>query len=273
MKAKILVMDTSTSFTSPWKKELGEKFDIEEVIGGFEAVTKLKKSSFNLIIVNISITHLNGVDAIRKIRDKYNYIPIIVLYDPKDALNLRQTMTYGIQEAIPFPVTINDLLKGINQHITIADESGTTAHMTDQRQDKKKKENFVDVEALFYEALSATAANQIEKAINIYQSLLKITNIKRERWLKYIEESMFHLGQCYSRLKDYRKSNKHYQDFIARAPYHNCVKEALLYLGKNHEALHDYTKASYYYKKVINMRPFDSFSTQARKLLKKIVKA
>ena len=84
---------------------------------------------------------------------------------------------------------------------------------------------------------------------------------------------MFHLGQCYARLKDYKQSNKYYQDFINKAPHHNCAKEALLYLGKNHQAMKDYLKATYYYKKVINMRPFDSFSTQARKLLKKISKS
>ncbi|MBN1696703.1 MAG: tetratricopeptide repeat protein [Spirochaetales bacterium] len=272
MKPKILVMDTSTSFTSPWKKELGDKFEITEVIGGFEAVTKLKKIPFSLVIVNISINHLNGVDAIRKIRDKFKTIPIVVLYDAKDSLNLKQTRMYGIQEALPLPATTYGLLGKIMHHVKKEDVPKGGEPTTGDPADSGKREDFVDVEALFYEALSATAANQIEKAIGIYHSLLNLTNIKRERWLKYIEESMFHLGQCYARLKDYKNSNRHYHNFITRAPYHNCVKEALLYLGKNHEALHDFAKASYYYKKVINMKPFDSFSTQARKQLKKIMK-
>ncbi|MBN2441898.1 MAG: tetratricopeptide repeat protein [Spirochaetales bacterium] len=273
MKINILVMDTSTSFTSPWKKELGDIFGITEVIGGFEAIAKLKSDVYSIILVNISINHLNGVDAIRKIRDKYQYIPIIVLYDPKDVLNLKQTMIYGIQQAIPLPVNSEAIEKSISNFVRIPNESsGDKKPSSHQHQVQEKKEDFVDVEAHFYEGLSAIAANQIERAIEIYKSLLDLTNIKKERWLKYIEESMFHLGQCYARLKDFKQSNKYYSDFISKAPYHNCVKEALLYLGKNYEAMKDFPKAIYFYKKVINMRPFDSFSTQARKFLKSIVK-
>lgn len=272
MKINILVMDTSTSLLSPWKKELADRLNITEVIGGFEAITKLKNDVYSLILVNISINHLNGVDAIRKIRDKYQYLPIIVLYDPRDVLNLKQTMSYGIQEALPLPVTSGTILKSISNYVRIPDVSLESETVQSCETEKHKDVDYVDVESQFYEGLSAIAANQIEKAIKIYKSLLGLTNIKRERWLKYIEESMFHLGQCYARLNNYKLSNKYYTDFIQKAPYHNCVKEAFLYLGKNHETMKDYQKAIYYYKKVINMRPFDSFSTQARKLLKKIIK-
>jgi tetratricopeptide (TPR) repeat protein len=280
MKINILVMDTSTSFTSPWKKELGDTFNITEVIGGFEAIARLKSDVYSIILINISIDHLNGVDAIRKIRDKYQYIPILVLYDPKDTLNLKQTMVYGIQKAIPLPANSDTIAKSIGNFVRIPKESTEIkrtqtqhVHQHETQQVKQKSKEFIDVEALFYEGLSAIAANQIEKAIEIYKSLLELTNIKKERWLKYIEEAMFHLGQCYTRLKDYKQSNKYYLDFISKAPYHNCVKEALLYLGRNYEQLKEYKKAIFYYKKVIKMRPFDSFSTQARKYLKKLIKS
>jgi len=272
MKIKILVMDTSTSFTSPWKKELSDRFVITEVIGGFEAISKLKSDVYSLLLVNISINHLNGVDAIRKIRDKYQYLPIIVLYDPKDTLNLKQTMVYGIQQALALPANSEIIAKCISNYVRIPNQSVEPELRKVDPVHEKQNNDYIDVEAKFYEGLSAIAANQVEKAIDIYKSLLKLSNIKRERWLKYIEESMFQLGQCYARLKKFKQSNKYYLEFIQKAPYHNCVKEALLYLGKNHHAMKDYQKAVYYYKKVINMRPFDSFSTQARKYLKKISK-
>lgn len=266
-------MDTSTSFSSPWKRDLGNHLNITEVIGGFEAITKLKNDVYSLLLVNISIDHLNGVDAIRKIRDKYKYLPIIVLYDSRDILNLKQAMSYGIQQALPFPVTSEAILKSIANYVRIPAESMEPEKIQSHDNEDDKNADFVDVETKFYEGLSAIAANQIEKAITIYKSLLELSNIKRERWLKYIEESMFQLGQCYARLKNYKQSNKYYNDFIQKAPYHNCVKEAFLYLGKNHATMKEYQKAVYYYKKVINMRPFDSFSTQASKLLKKLVKS
>jgi len=263
-------MDTSSSFTSPWKKDLNTHYDVTEIIGGFEAVTKLRNEVFNLIIVNISIARINGVDAIRKIRDKYKDIPIIVLFDRKDLLNIKQAKAYGISTAIQYPVTSKAILNSISKYISVSLKEQEPNDIEDQDSNIKKSENYVNIENQYYEGLSAIAANQIEKAINIYTSLINLTNIKQEKWLKYIEESRFQLGQCYARLKDFMQSNKYYLDFITRFPNHNSIKEAHLYVADNYTALKDYSKASFYYKKVINMRPFDSLSTQARKLLKKI---
>jgi tetratricopeptide (TPR) repeat protein len=294
MKSKILIMDNTTSIRNPWKRVLSENYEVTEVIGGFEAITRLKSTSYAAVIVNISLSQLKGVDAIGKIREKFSEIPIFVIYDPKDQLNLKQALVYHIKNSFPTPVDPTNLLAALSQYKnnnssnivnlgkkdtdtkgTKSDPSGNNHGQNGNAgsgNGKDGKNSFVDVEAKFYEGLSAIAANQIEEAINIYRDILSLTNIKREKWLRYVEESLFHLGQCYARLKDYEKSNKYYSDFITRAPHHNCVKEALLYLGRNHEVMHDFERAANYYKRVIGMRPFDSFSTQARKFLAKISK-
>jgi DNA-binding NarL/FixJ family response regulator len=287
MKYRILIMDNTTALRNPWKRVLNENYDTTEVIGGFEALTRLKSTSYLAVIVNISLIQLNGVDAIGKIRNKFPEIPIIIIYDQKDIRNLKQALAYGVQNYLPIPVDPTNLLAALSkftsrmpkqqedeEEIPAADEN-TADHnqnASSVSSPKNGKDNYVDIEAQFYEGLSAIASNNIEKAIKIYKDILSVTSIKKEAWLRYVEETLFHLGQCYSRIKDFEKSNKCYSDFITRAPHHNCVKEALLYLGRNHEAMNEPEKASGYYKRVINMRPFDSFSTQARKFLEKIIK-
>ncbi|MBN2736394.1 MAG: response regulator [Spirochaetales bacterium] len=272
MKNKILLLDNSTTIFSPWKKVINQYYDCTEAIGGFESLSKLKNNDFKLVIVNLSIDKMNGVEAIEKIRSKYESIPIIVLYAPKDILNLKQAMVYRIQHALKLPIDHRELIIEARKYADI--ESIRLTHNQDTPSSSvssiKKEANFVDVEAKFYEALSAVAGNQINHAIQIYDNLLSLTNIKKEGWRRYIEESLFHLGQCYSRLQDFEKANKYYKEFICKVPHHNCVKESILYLGQNYQAMKDYNRASAYYKKVINMKPFDSFSTQASKLLKKI---
>jgi tetratricopeptide (TPR) repeat protein len=283
-------MDNTTSIRNPWKRVVSEQYDSTEVIGGFEAVTKLKSASYSAVIVNISLAQIKGVDAIAKIREKFPEMPILVIYDPKDVQSLRQSNAYGIKNSFQMPIDPTHLLAALSQcknnHVVshtqeeinsagmeMLGENKSTTKAQLQTDNQKEAKNYVDIEALFYEGLSAIAANHINKAIQIYKDILGLTNIKRETWLRYVEESLFHLGQCYARLKEYDKSNKFYSDFVTRAPHHNCVKEALLYLGRNYEAMNDFEKASNYYKKVITMRPFDSFSTQARKLLSKIGKS
>ena len=116
MKNKILLLDNSTTIFSPWKKVLNEYYECIEAIGGFEAISKLRNENFKLVIVNISLDHMNGVEAVEKIRDKHKLIPIITIYDSKDTLNLKQTMTYGIQYAIKMPVDHRELIIEARKH-------------------------------------------------------------------------------------------------------------------------------------------------------------
>ncbi len=295
MKYKILIMDNTTAIRHPWKREIAEKYDVTEVIGSFEALTRLKSAAYSAVIVNISLSQLKGVDAIGKIREKWQDLPIFVIYEQKDVLGLKQALTYKIRNSFPTPVDPTNLLAALSQcnsnHKQVAElgeilaesakdnggngqkPGGVPSNGKSQAASKDNHGDYVDIESMFYEGLSAIAASQIEKAIKIYKDIINVTNIKREKWLHYVEESFFHLGQCHSLLKDYPKSNKYYADFITRAPHHGSVKEALLYLGRNHEAMNDLERASNYYKKVINMQPFDSFSTQAKKFLSKIAKS
>ena len=276
MNCRLLVIDNSTALTSPWKKVLNENFTMSEAVGGYEAVTKLRCEPFDLIIVNISLDCLNGADAIRKIREKFYFIPIIALYAKTDILNLKQVKAYGIQHALSLPVDVKNLIIIISKLIPayrLTEKSNIQHHRECEEKSKSNKdEDFINVEEKFYEGLSAIATMHFREAVEIYESILHLTNIKHETWLRYITEAHFQLGQCYAHLKEYETSNKYYISFINKAPTHNFVKEALLYLGKNYEAMHNLTKASYYYQRVLNMRPFDSYTTQARKLLTKLAK-
>lgn len=277
MNCKLLLVDNTTAIAHPWKKTLNSNFITSEAVGGFEAVTKLKNEVFDIIIVNISLGHLNGVDAVRKIREKYYLIPIIVLYKQADVLNLKQAKTYGIQQALQLPVNVKHLIVAISKLIPIhkiREQFNGQVDKTKERQTggEQHREEFINVEDRFYEGLSAIAAAQYDRAISIYQHILDLTNIKHEIWLRYINEALFQLGHCYARLKDYRRSNKHFALFITKAPRHNFVREALLHIGQNHETMENYPRAAHYYQKVLKIRPMDSYTTRARRLLNKLEK-
>lgn len=273
-----MILDNTTGIRSPWKRMITSRYSIAEAMGGFEAVRKLKTDYFDVVIVNISLKQIKGVEAIRKIRESFTKIPIVVLYNPKDVLDLKQAKVYGVEYALAFPLEINNLLAALTHLIPSTKEKvqHTTKPAVQTPQQKPNDESveesdeYIDVEEKFYDGLSAISAGKIKNAIIIFHSLLKITRIKKESWRRYLEDSLFQLGQCYATLKEYKKSNTCYLQFITKAPHNLSHKSALLYLGKNYVAMKEFDKAKGYLAKVLNMRPYDSFSTQARKLLKKL---
>jgi CheY-like chemotaxis protein len=278
MKGNILILDNTTVIRSPWKQMLGSRYEITEAMGGFEAVRKLKTDSFDAVIVNISLKQIKGVEAIRKIRESFREIPIIVLYNPKDILDLKQAKVYGVDYTLVFPLEINNLLAALNHIVTVTNgkiQKTVQRSVQSLQQEEiplpaESNDEYIDIEQKFYDGLSAISAGDIKSAITVFHSLLKITRIKKESWRRYLEDSLFQLGQCYATLKQYKKSNVCYLQFINKAPHNSSHKSALLYLGKNYLNLKDFTKAKNYLMKVADMRPYDSFSTQARKFLKKL---
>ena len=276
MNCKLLLLDNTTAIANPWKKILNTNFNTAEAVGGFEAVTKLKHEEFDIIIVNISLQHMNGADAIRKIREEFYLIPIIALYKQSDVLNLKQVKTYGIQQSLQLPVNIKHLLVTISKLVPPQRLQEASQARQQQQQSaanhRTRDDDYINVEEKFYEGLSAIATSRYDHAIEIYNFILGLTNIKHEAWLRYVKEAQFQLGHCYARLRNYRASNKHFARFISKAPRHNFVREALLHIGQNHESMQNFNKAADYYRKVLEIRPMDSYTTRARKLLEKLEK-
>jgi two-component system chemotaxis response regulator CheY len=97
MQKKVLIVDDSSTtrrIISTAIKSL--KFYYEEAKDGFEALQKLPLKDFDLIIVDINMPNINGLELIQycKNSDLYKNIPIIIIStedseeDKKRGLNL-----------------------------------------------------------------------------------------------------------------------------------------------------------------------------------------
>jgi len=285
MNSKILLLDNSTAIMSPWKKVIAKNYVTEEAVGGVEALRKIKNDSIDLVVVNISQKNVNGVEAIGKIRSVYEKLPVIVLFDKKDALDLKQAKAYGVNSLVQLPVDVRKLLVEIGRFIGREKEheaggqidkaeKSAQGKLIDVKslaeEDGKPAEEIEDIEKAFYDGLSCISSNNLQEAISIFQAILKVTRLKRETWRRYLEDSLFQLGQCYATLGNLDKSNAYYSAFIQKAPHNTSHKSALWYMGKNYYTMKNWAKSAHYLKLVMETKPFDSFSTQARKLLKTI---
>jgi DNA-binding response OmpR family regulator len=278
MPATILIIDNTSPLIHTWKKGLESQYRVIEAMGGVEAVRKIKSEGIDLVIANISLRTLNGVEAIGKIRSSFDQIPVIVLHDQRDLLDLKQARAYNINAAVALPVDYKKLIIAINSLLSrtadsdpaMREESVAQRAAGTGRVSREADPADDNVEQRFYDGLSAISANHLPEAITIFESIIKATRLKRETWRHYLDDALFQLGQCYAAVGNLQKSNTCYKSFIAKAPHNSSFKSALLYLGKNYIALKDNAKAAVYLKQVINTPPFDSFGTQARKLLKTI---
>ncbi len=271
-KKSILVVDNTTSLVSPWKNDLRKYFNLIEAVGGFEALAKLRQSEFSLVIINLSIHTFDGIDAVRKIREKHPKIPIIVLANKSDLRFIKNAAMYGIHGYFLFPIKVNELLNLV-QKLTGVDLIEFVDALTNEKKEEKKEkktnnEELQDVPAMYYEGQSYLARGEIQEAINIFNQILQVKRLK-DTWRRYIEDSYFQLGRCYMKLFDYKKAIEFLSQFIQKAPTSQYNKKAYFLTAECYEKLNDTSRAISIYKKLVNMPPYDSVSTQARKKLKK----
>ena len=82
MGKKILIVDDSSSMRQMVKFTLTEEgYDVEEAVDGKDGVDKVSDVNPELIITDINMPNMNGIELIEAVRktDAYKFTPIIVL--------------------------------------------------------------------------------------------------------------------------------------------------------------------------------------------------
>jgi len=75
----ILLVDDEDSIHLLYRDELQEEgYTVESAFSGEEALEKLKSSTTDLVILDINMPGMNGLEALRKIKDINPALPVIL---------------------------------------------------------------------------------------------------------------------------------------------------------------------------------------------------
>lgn len=271
---KILAIDDSTSLVSPWKAEVAKVYKLINCVGWFEAQARMRENpDIKIIIINLSISHINGADAVAKIRQKNDTIPIIVLAKPEDAKLVQSVKAYNIQEQESIPVDVNFLTHKIRkyapQESTEQESAPTPAPQASPAAPQREALNGDDVKGKYYSAQSLMANNDYQGAIQVYSEIINEKKLK-DIYLKYQEEAMFQTGRCYMKLEDFPKAVEAFKIFVTKAPKNMLTRQAIFHIGQAYECQNDAAKAINFYSKVVSLSNTDSLATQARKQIAKL---
>ena len=97
----------SRQATSILLQKLGNKLIIAK--DGIDGFQKFQLNSIDLIISDLNIPKLNGIDFIRKVRDINRDVPIIITSTNYDAKVLQNSINYGVQGFLSKPIEIKQL--------------------------------------------------------------------------------------------------------------------------------------------------------------------
>lgn len=174
---RILIVDDDTELC----ELLQEYFSAEELASecvhdGLSAIDKVKESSSDLVILDIMLPKMNGIEALKEIR-KISKIPVIMLTAKGDEIDRILGLELGADDYIPKPFSPRELVARIRavfrrSETSNKNSSGTfKIELNSVKIDSSTKEVFKDgvalslteVEFSILEQLMRAAGNVVER--------------------------------------------------------------------------------------------------------------
>jgi len=123
MAKKILVIDDEKLVAESLKKLLKkEGYDVNIAKNGIEAMKRIKEDDFNLVVSDIRMPDINGIEIVKQIREylKQNgkqSIPEILITGYANKENLQEAEKLNVADYIYKPFNIKDFLDVIRRNL------------------------------------------------------------------------------------------------------------------------------------------------------------
>ena len=120
-KSILIVEDSSTTraLIRAVIEEMGD-FTIVEASSGFEALKLLPTKEFNLVITDVNMPDINGLELINFIKnnERYNPIPLIIVSTERSEEDKKRGIALGAMAYITKPFKAQELQETIQQALS-----------------------------------------------------------------------------------------------------------------------------------------------------------
>jgi len=122
--ARILVVDDDKSIRKTLKDILEfEKYEVSEASDGLDCIVKIKQNPFDVIIMDIKMPKMDGMEAIDKIQSMAPQIPVIMISGHGNIDTAVEAVKKGAFDFIQKPPDLNRLLIGFSKRKYINQKS------------------------------------------------------------------------------------------------------------------------------------------------------
>lgn len=111
MKAKILVVDDEETLRLTFRTRLkGEGFDVQVATDGLDALEKMKKETFDLVLLDIKMPRMDGIQTLDYIVKSYPETEVVMLTGFADFTTAIDCLKKGARDYLVKPVDSTELI-------------------------------------------------------------------------------------------------------------------------------------------------------------------
>lgn len=138
-KAKILVIDDEAIVHESCNRILtGEGYVVEKAFTGQEGFRKMEEESYDLVITDLKMPGISGMDALKKIKEDSPDIGIIMITGYSTAETAVEAMKLGAFDYLPKPFTPDELISVVSKALEKRKVLKETKHLENAYRDATK---------------------------------------------------------------------------------------------------------------------------------------
>ncbi len=119
MKSKtVLIVDDNDLNRKLFENLIGQLFSFESAKNGLEAVSLATEKHFDLILMDIQMPQMDGITAMKKIRQKSTRCPILAVTAYAEESDRAGFLEQGFDDFITKPIRPKEFLQLIQAHLT-----------------------------------------------------------------------------------------------------------------------------------------------------------
>jgi DNA-binding response OmpR family regulator len=115
---RILLVDDDETILAPFQQILqGEGYQVDIASNGREALEKAGETEYQMVISDIKLPDVQGIEIARKIREQYNDTRLIIITGFPDLADSIETIDLGIDEILIKPIDVYELLRVVKESL------------------------------------------------------------------------------------------------------------------------------------------------------------
>lgn len=137
----ILVIDDEAGMRAAIRETLIRVgYDVTTASNGFEAISKLKENNFHLVLTDMKMPRMNGLEVLRKVKKQIPHLPVIMITAYGTIDTAVEAMKEGAFDYIIKPFSTEKLESVVNKALLNIDQKSLTQRDFSQIKINQKKE-------------------------------------------------------------------------------------------------------------------------------------
>jgi DNA-binding response OmpR family regulator len=132
MAPHILIIEDNKDLVHLLEVHLGDlSYKVESVYDGVSGLSKIENKTYDLIILDLMLPGMDGLELCRRVRGQANYTPIIMLTAKTSELDRVLGLEMGADDYITKPFSIREMLARVKALLRRVDELKSVATITE----------------------------------------------------------------------------------------------------------------------------------------------